>query len=223
VSRRARAISFLVAAVICAVLAAALVNGYRTRVSNRFGELRPVVVAAAELTPGRPLGSKAIGKLLEVRRIPVSFVPPDALTAPQEALGLSPAAAVPAGSYVLGSQLAAPAPSGAQRPSLGPGRRPVEIAVTGAAALEAAGIAGGGGRVDVVVTEEPKSGGRGDTYVAAANVPLLSLNAGAAEPSAEPGAGTLGTSSATLALTRREALELIAAENFARQVRLLPS
>lgn len=220
-SRRARAISFLVAAVLCAVLAAALVNGYRARVSNSFGELRPVVVAATELPAGKVLSAKGVGKQLEVRRVPASFVPPDALTAPEEALGLVPAATVSAGSYLLAAQLAPPAPAGAQRPPVGPGRRPVEIAVTGAAALEAAGVAGGG-RVDVVVTEEPKTGSRGRTYVAASGVPLIALNPGGGEAVAtEAGAGT-GTASATLALTRDEALQLIAAENFARQVRLLP-
>jgi hypothetical protein len=71
--------------------------------------------------------------------------------------------------------------------------------------------------VDVVVTSEPRGAGRGRTYVAANGVPLLGLGPG---PDG-PGAATLAA--ATLGLTRGQALELIAAENFARQVTLLPA
>jgi hypothetical protein len=70
--------------------------------------------------------------------------------------------------------------------------------------------------VDVVVTSEPSGPGPGRTYVAAARVPLLAIGPG--PDGAIPG----GTSSATLGLTRREALRLIAAESFARKLTLLP-
>jgi hypothetical protein len=66
------------------------------------------------------------------------------------------------------------------------------------------------------VTTEPSGAGSGRTYVAAAGVPLLALGAGA--EAAAPG----GTAAATLGLTRAQALRLIAAESFARQVTLLP-
>ena len=58
--------------------------------------------------------------------------------------------------------------------------------------------------------------GPGRTYVAAAGVPLLGLRPGAEGPG--PGA----TAAATLGLTKRQALRLIAAESFARKVTLLP-
>ena len=66
-----------------------------------------------------------------------------------------------------------------------------------------------------MVTTEPSGSGSGHTYVAAAAVPLLAL-----APAAE-GAETEGVASATLGLTRPQALRLIAAESFARQVTLL--
>jgi hypothetical protein len=98
---------------------------------------------------------------------------------------------------------------------LGGGRRPVEIAVSGAGALEALGASPLGSKVDVTVTSEPSGSGDGHTYVAAAAVPLLGLGPG--------GEGVEGeTATATLGLTRSQALRLIEAESFARRVTLLP-
>ncbi|HXS46146.1 MAG TPA: hypothetical protein VN756_01640, partial [Solirubrobacterales bacterium] len=99
---------------------------------------------------------------------------------------------------------------------LGGGRRPVEIAVSGAGALLATGVAQSGSNVDVVVTSEPTGAGPGRTYVAAAGVPLLGLTP--SEEGPVPGA----TAAATLGLTKAQALRLIAAESFARKVTLLP-
>jgi hypothetical protein len=92
----------------------------------------------------------------------------------------------------------------------------VEISVSGAEALLSTGSQGREAKVDVVVTAEASAGGPGRTYVAAAAVPLLALGPG----SDGPGPG--GTSAATLALTKRQALRLIAAESFARKLTLLP-
>ena len=88
-----------------------------------------------------------------------------------------------AGSYLLATQLRPPRPRrDSAGPALGPRRRPVEIAVSGAEALLAAGAAPRGAKVDVVVTTEPSGAGPGRTYVAAAGVPLLALGPGADGP-----------------------------------------
>ena len=216
-SRRGRAVAFLLLALAAAAIAAAIANGYGSRVAGGYGELRPVVVTGTGLPAGKALGPRQVASMLEVRRVPARFVPPSALSSPDEALGLAPQATLPAGSYLLAAQLRAPQRKGAGvLPGLGGARRPVEIAVSGAGALLAAGPAPAGAKVDVVVTTEPDGPGPGRTYVAAADVPLLGLRAGADGP----GAG--GASEATLGLTRDQALRLIAAENFARQVTLLP-
>ena len=87
----------------------------------------------------------------------------------------------------------------------------MEIAVSGAGAL-----AGTSGRVDVLVTTEPTTSGTGRTYVAARGIPLLAVaQTGASE------AG-LGLTQVTLGLTRRQAVELVEAESFARKVTILP-
>ena len=225
-SRRARAIAFACAALACAGLAAALAGGYRTDLESQLGPLRPVVVARARLSAHQALRPAEASRLLEVRRVPERFSPPGAVTSAEQAIGRAPAAAIPAGAYVLASQLRTP---GARHrrgdpPRLGSGRQPVEIAVSGAEALSATGGDPRGSRVDVIVTTEPgPGGGSGRTYVAAEDVELLALR-----QSGDPGAGAgfpgpgSAAVTATLALTRPQALRLIQAENFARQVRLIP-
>jgi Flp pilus assembly protein CpaB len=215
VSRRTRAVAFLLLALVAAALAAGIADGYGSRVARGYGPLRPVVVAAQGLEAGEALGPLDVSGDLEVRRVPERFVPPATLEAPEEALGLAPIGDVAAGSYLVGEQLRSPRRATAG-PDLGPARRPVEISVSGAEALLATGGASRGTKVDVVVTTEPSGGGRGRTYVAAASVPLLALGPGV------DGAGAGGVSAATLALTKPQALRLIAAESFARKLTLLP-
>lgn len=209
-SRRGRALAFVLAALLAAATAAAIADGYGASVARGYGELRPVLVAREGLEGGQPIGP-AQAAALERRRIPGRFVPPGALDHPAEAIGLAPIGAVPAGSYLLASQLRPPRADPAGTFGLARGRHPVEIAVSGAKALLVAGARPAGERVDVVVTTEPAGSGPGRTYVAVASVPLLAL-----APSAE------GIAAATLGLTRRQALRLIAAESFARRLTLLP-
>jgi Flp pilus assembly protein CpaB len=214
-SRRRRAAAFFALALLAAVVTAALADGYGSSVARGYGPLRPVVVAARGLRAGEPLGPERVAHSLEVRRVPVRFVPPGALVSPAVALGLVPSSSLPAGSYLLASQLRPPKPARSDSFRLGD-RHPVEISVSGADALLATGAPPTGTKVDVVVTSEPRGAGPGHTYVAAAGVPLLALGPGADGP------GPGGASAATLALTRGQALRLIAAESFARKLTLLP-
>ncbi len=215
-SRRGRAVVFLLLALIAAAAAAAIADGYGSRAARGYGPLRPVVVLDSGLPAGRRIGAREVGTALAVRRVPERFVPPGALASPAEALGLAPRAALPAGSYLLAAQLAAPRQRRGRRRGLGGGRRPVEIAVSGAGALLSAGPAPTGEKVDLVVTGEPSGPGPGRTYVAASGVPLLALR------SDREGGESGEAAKATLGLTRRQALRLIAAESFARKVTLLP-
>ena len=212
-SRRARAIAFLVAAVICALLAATVAGRYRSRLEGRYGPLRPVVVATAELAAGQPIEVERAGAALTVRRVPASFIPPDALTHPAEALGRVPGATIPAGSYVLGAQLVVPRAGRPKAPGVGAGLRPVQVAVAGAEALTVGGEAPEGQRVDVVVSRQAGLGRSARAYIAAGAVKLLALAA----------PGSPGESwSATLAVTEQQALSLIAAQSAGREIRLLP-
>lgn len=223
--RRTRAIAFGCAALVCAGLAAAMAGGYRSDVQSELGPLRPVVVTTARIPAHRAIAAKDAGKLLETRRVPARFAPSGALSAPEQAAGRAPAASIPAGSYVLASQLREPGRQATQsqdRARIAPGHRPVEITVTGAEALAAAGQDPAGTRVDVIVTTEPgPAGGSGRTYVAAEGVKLLAL-AQAGDASGTDYTGSSGDQwTATLALTKPQSLRLIQAENFARGVRLI--
>ena len=213
-SRRGRATAFLLLALAAAAMGAVIVRGYGSSVARGYGPLRGVVVLDAALRGGEPIGPQELSSSLGVRRVPARFVPVGALAVPEEALGLVPRTPLPAGSYLLTAQLRPPRRRHPRMPGLARGRRPVEISVSGADALLAAG--GAGAKVDIVVTTEPSGPGPGRTYVAAAAVPLLAIGPGVDGP------GPGGLSGATLGLTKRQALHLIAAESFARKLTLLP-
>jgi Flp pilus assembly protein CpaB len=213
-SRRGRSLGFLLAALLAAAAAAAIADGYGESVSRGYGALRPVLVAGSDLRAGEKIGSDIADSELEVRRIPVRFVPPAALANPAEALGLVPAVPVPAGSYLLATQLRPPRTHRVVT-GLASDRRPVEITVGGAGALSAFGAQPVGSRVDVAVTSEPSGSEDGHTYIAAAAVPLLALGT-ASE-------GDPGEAAVTLGLTRAQALRLLAAESFARRVTVIPA
>jgi Flp pilus assembly protein CpaB len=217
VSPRVRAFAFLLAAALAAAGAAAIADGYGKSVAGGYGELRPVVVAAVTLAAEKPIYPSLAGRGLEIRRVPARFVPPGTLSDPAQALGLEPLVAIPAGAYLLASELRPPGDGDSSRAPLGEGRRPVEIAVSGADALLVGGAEPVGSRVDVVITTEPTGSARGRTYVAATGAPLLALGPGT------EGAAPGGSATATLGLTRSQALRLIAAESFARQITVLPS
>jgi Flp pilus assembly protein CpaB len=214
-SRRGRAIAFLLLALAAAGAAAAVAEGYGSRVARGYGPLRPVVVVDTPLPAGVRLGAPKALDALTVRRVPERFVPPGSLAAPAEAAGLTAAAALPAGAYLQAALLRAPGKADGPGPRLGQGRGPVEIAVSGADALLVGGARPTGAKVDVIVTTESAVAGPGRTYVAARRVPLLALRPGAED--GEPEAMSV----ATLGLTRGQSLRLIAAESFARRVTLL--
>jgi len=198
---------------VCALLAATIAGRYRARVDARYGPLRPVVVAVAELPAGQSIGPQQVEKTLAVRRVPASFVPPGALSQPAEALGRAPGATIPAGSYLLGAQLAVPHPEAPRTPVTGQGLRPVQVPVVGAEALLVGGTSPEGERVDVVVSQQAGLGRSARAYVAATGVRLLAL-----QSPREPGDGW----SATLALGEQQALDLIGAQSAGREIRLLP-
>lgn len=225
-SRRARAFAFALAAAVCAAIAVSSVRSYSAGVAAQLGPLRPAVVAKTALPAKRPIGPAA-ARRLELRRVPARFVPPGTLTSPGQAIGRAPQSAIPAGAYVLSGQLAAPGGAHEHRgsPALGAGREPVEISVTGAAALAAAGGQPLGRPVDVIVTSEPHgASGEGRTYLAAEGVRLLDLRESGGGSSGGDGLSPALPDSwvVTLALTRSQALRLIGAQNFAREVRLVP-
>jgi pilus assembly protein CpaB len=219
VSRRRRSLLFAALAMLCAVASASLAIGYRERVDADLGEVVQAVVLERDLAAGERLGRRQLRGALAVRSVPARFLPPDALARAEDALGRRARAALPAGSYLLASQLRSEVGGTRTGHSLPAGRRPLQLTVAGAAALRAAGRGASfaGGRVDVVVAEEPRAGSRGRVRLAARAVRLLDL-----QPADDRSDPLDSGWSATVAVRHEQALKLIEADNYAREIRLIP-
>lgn len=227
--RRRRAVLLLALALACGGLAASQVSGRVAEVESTVGSPVAVVVATRDVAAGATLRKRD----LALRKVPRRFVPPDALASPGDAVGLALAAPLASGSYVTAASIGPVGGGGARAggPAPGPlrrGERAVEVAVAGGAALSS--VASPGSRVDVLVSTEPAAG-PGASFLALENVELLDLGGGgggggAGPAASEPGPATAAepgtTTNATLRVTVRQAVYLTAAQNFAREVRLLP-
>ena len=216
-NRRGRAVVFAVLAAGCAVASAAVASGYRESVDESLGPTRSVVAVRSPLAANAPLRGRILRRSLTTASVPARFLPPDAITDLRQIAGRRTSVAVPAGSYLLASHLRSAEPERPKGPRLGSDLHPVQVTVSGAGSLTAAGPSA---EVDVVVAGEPVTGGRARVRIAARDVRLISVEP--ADPSASTTVGGDGWN-ATLALTREQALELIEAENFAREIRLIPS
>ena len=219
-SLRRRGVVLLCLAVACGGLAASQVRGREKQVEAQIGSPVPVLVARRDLEAGTRLTARAAGRSLVLRPVPQRFVPADALSSPDEAVGLRTAAPVAAGSYLTAAHLRigdGGEPGQATVP--GRGQRVIEVGVAGGEALAAA--AGPQARVDVLVTTDPGAGA-GRTYVALEDVELVGIRPGAGGPPAEgASASASGGAAASLLVTARQAVFLTAAQSFAREIRLL--
>lgn len=211
--RRRRAIVFLILAVTCGLASAALAARYRGGVEEGYGPLRTVVVVEREIEAGARFGDAEVDRSLRSGEVPERFVPSDALFEPAQALGAELLGPVPAGSYLLASHLREPA---ARAGSLGHGRKPIEVSVAAAGSLARPDAVAN--RVDVVAAEEPGVSSGPRVVVLARRVPLLGLRRSGPQAASEGG----GEWVATLGLHRRQSLAVIEAENFSRELRLLP-
>lgn len=213
----------LALALACGGLAASEVGGRVREVERQVGAPVPVVVAARDL----PADTKLKRADLHLRQVPERYAAPDSLSDPGQATGVRIAVPIASGTQLSESQLGGasdtPARGGRARGTLRRGERAVEVAVTGGAAL--ADAAGPGARVDVLVSTESRDG-PGRSFLALEDVELLALRAGAEGGAPAPARedqpdGAPATALATLRVTLRQAVYLTAAQNFAREVRLL--
>lgn len=226
--RRRRGLLLLSLALACGGVAAAQVGKEVRSVEARTGAPVSVVVAARDVAAGAKLSRRD----LAVREVPARYAPRDAVTTVLDAVGAEPSAALTRGAYVTAGMI--PQVRGSESAgALRRGERAVEIPVAGGAPLSEAG--GPGSRVDVLVSTEPRSG-TGRTFLALENVELLALAGSGGSPgTARDGSGGGGsdteggsgsadtaTATATLRVSLRQAVYLTAAQNFAREVRLLP-
>jgi len=206
-ARRRRGLLFLAVALASGGLAASRVHEREQSAARALGPSVEVLVAASDLRAGARVTRAA----LAMRRMPARFAPPGALGSPAGVVGARVAAAIPAGGYVTAAAFEdARKPGGGN--ALRRGERAVTVEVAGGGAI--AELAPGA-RVDVLVSTETGAGG-GRTTMALAGVELLRLGeGGASDPSAGP------TALATLRVTVRQSVYITAADNFAREIRLL--
>jgi pilus assembly protein CpaB len=198
VSRRRRGLLLVGLALVLGTLAAADVSRREAALDRRLAPLVPVLVARADLTPGRPVRVTDV----EAREVPERWAPVGAAGAPGEVAGTVPAVRIPRGAYVTAAALTEPGGAGGV---VGRGERAVDVVAAGSPDLVAAGA-----RVDVLVTRE----GAG-TRLALQDVEVL------AAQRAQDAAGAARIA-ATLRVTLRQAVYLTAAQSFAREIRLLP-
>jgi pilus assembly protein CpaB len=207
-ARRRRGLLLISLALASGGLAASQVHEREQRASERLGPAVPVLVATRDLRAGERVTGDAVGR----RLVPARFLPPDALQAAEAVLGARTSAPVVRGGYLTAAAFAGDA---ARRGSaLRRGERAVTVEVAADAGIAEAVP---GARVDVLVsTETGPAGGR--TTMALAGAELLRVEQGGrgADPSDGP------TALATLRVTLRQAIHLTAADNFAREIRLLP-
>jgi pilus assembly protein CpaB len=212
VGRRTRGLALLGAAAACAGLAASSVSRYTNDVRAQVGPLVPVVVVRTELRRGTVITPDIAARAFATRRVPARYAPPHALSSTSRAIGSRLMLALQPGDYVSDMALGSGGRSAREAASAG---RVVEVAVAGAGSL--AGSLEPGARVDVLITSD-RGGGPGRTYLALQGAELLAFNSSAGSA----GAGGTERATAALRVSLRQAVMLTAAQNFARELRLVP-
>ncbi len=206
-ARRRRGLLLLSVALASGGLAASEVHDRERAVAEQVGEPVRVLVAARDIRAGARISRNA----LAVREVPARYVPPDALALAAGVAGARTAGPLVAGSYITPATLALPDTAERAAAGMPRGMRDVTVAVAGGGGL--GGVAPGS-RVDVLVSTEPGAD-PGTTDLALAGVELMSVGGPA------PGGAATSETLVTLRVSLREAVYLTAADNFAREIRLL--
>ncbi len=211
-SRRRRALVLGGLALLLGGLAAFDVAGREAALQRRVGGLVDVVVARAPIAAGQRVRETA----LAIRRVPRRFAPAGAAADPQELVGQRAAVDVPARSDLVAAMIGA---DGA-RPIGAPVRRGERVAEV--VALASAQLVVPGARVDVLVSPEPAAERGAAAVLALEDVEVLAASPLPAEQG-QAGKGAPGSRvAASLRVTLRQAVYLAAAQDFARELRLLP-
>lgn len=208
-SHRRRAVLLAGLALVLGALAAGDVSRRETALRNRLGPVVPVVLVRRDMEPGDRITTAA----LAVRRVPARYAPAGAFTRPGPLIGARSAVAISAGTDLVPALLddgRADAPAGAP---VRRGERIAELVARGSHELVRAGS-----RVDVLVTQDEPSGG-GRTRIALEDAEVL---AAAPAPDDDREGGASGRVAVSLRVTLRQAVTLAAAEQYAREVRVLP-
>jgi pilus assembly protein CpaB len=206
------------ASAVCAGLAVSAADRYAGEVESQVGPLVPVVVAARDIPRGGIITPAVASASLAERQVPKRFAPPGALSAPGRAVGFQAASGIAAGDYVGASQLRpAQRARGAQARWTSEARL-VEVAVAGTQTMSP--VLRPGARVDVLITTDNNGRGAPRTFLALQRMPVVGFQSGATGSLDNDGRAVEGR--VTLRATLRQAVLLTAADNFAREVRVVP-
>ena len=212
-SHRRRALLLGGLALLLGGLAAFNVAGREAALERRVGGLVDVVVAREPIAAGERV---AMGSLA-IRRVPARFAPDATTGTPQAVVGRRAAVDIPAEADLNAGMIVREDEAGPAGPDVRPGERVTEIVALGSPDLVMPGS-----RVDVLVTPEPAAGAAGDAVLALENVEVIAATSVGAED-APVGKGAAGARvAASLRVTLRQAVYLAAAQDFARELRLLP-
>jgi pilus assembly protein CpaB len=214
-SRRRRALLLGGLALVLGGLAASNVAGREAALERRVGALVDVVVAREPVAAGAMLRARA----LAVRRVPLRFAPRSRVASPRALDGLRAVVDIPAGADLVAAIVGDGEPA-RMGTALAAGERVAQVV-----ALAAPELVTPGSRVDVLVTPEPRAGADGEAVLALEDVEVIGAQpaagdapAGGSSGRAAPGARV----AASLRVTLRQAVFLAAAQDFARELRLLP-
>lgn len=218
-TRRRRALALTALSLLLGALALSDVAGREAALNRRIGPTVPVIVARVDLAAGAALAPGA----LAVRRVPTRYQPSAGFRRLAQLRGLRTAVAVPAGTDLTGPLLRDPAASAAQDAGailgggapLRPGERAAEVVARGDARL-----LGPGSRIDLLVTRETADGS-GGTTLALQDVEVLAAAAADAPEDDRAGGVKISQVALSLRVSLREAVALAAAQNFAKELRIL--
>ncbi len=210
-SHRRRALLLGGLALVLGGLAASNVAGREAALTRRVGNLVDVVVARRPIAAG----GRVLPSALAIRRVPARFAPADPITSPRALAGARTAVDIAPGSDLVPSMFGVrdATPAG---PAIDRGERVAQVV-----ALASPELVTRGSRVDVLVTPEPRPGSGGEAVLALEDIEVLDAVAAA------PGDGHAGRAVAggqvlvSLRVTLRQAVYLAAAQDFARELRLL--
>jgi pilus assembly protein CpaB len=148
--------------------------------------------------------------------VPERFAPEGTTGSPQAFVGRRAAVDIPADTD-LNAGMIVHDDAGPAGPDVRRGERVAEIVALGSPELVIPGS-----RVDVLVTPEPAGGGTGEAVLALEDVEVIAASAVAADdaPAAKGAPGP--RVAVSLRVTLRQAVYLAAAQDFARELRLLP-
>ncbi len=217
-SRRRRALALAALSALLGALALSDIARREAALDRRVGPTVPVIVARVDL----PVGAALTPRALAVRLVPTRFVPAGAYARAAQLQGLKAAVAIAAGTDLTTPLLRDEAAMAAQAEAeagvpgvLRPGQRVAEVVARGDARL-----LGPGSRVDLLVTRETADGG-GDTTLALEDAEVIAAAPAQGDDDGGGGRASGPRVALSLRVSLREAVALAAAQNFAKELRVL--